>query len=415
MRVCLAQEVPAPELDGVHGQPLGELVELHLEGEAGLHGAVAALGPARRLVRVDAPRVEAVRRHAVGRREELSAVVGRHQPERRVGAAVEDDPGVDGRDLALRRRARPVPHLERVTPAVGVEDLLPGVEDLDRPPREHGQPGHRELEVEGLALAAERPADRRLDHPHHGGFQAQHPGDLPVQVVGHLRGRPHGEPAVPVEAPDGAVGLDGRVGRPLEEVVALDHHVGRLHAPVHVAEGELHELGHVPVPARLPGRVQVLAVLVAPLGRQRGLRIQPGRQLPVLDADPLQRLQRRVLVHGRHGGHRVPHVAHAVQGQGVLVGGPGDDPVAHGHVPARDHSVYARQRPGLRGVDGEDVGVGVGAPQDLAVEHAGEDDVVGEHGPARGLVQAVDLPQPGADQLEVGLGFTVARHGARPA
>jgi hypothetical protein len=69
---ALADEVAAAELDGVDAEPLGDLVELHLEREARLHAAVAALRAARRLVRVDARRVEAVRLERVRRREQLA-------------------------------------------------------------------------------------------------------------------------------------------------------------------------------------------------------------------------------------------------------------------------------------------------------------------------------------------------------
>src|SRR5690606_20775802 len=56
-----AQEVSPPQLDRVHADRFRELVELDLEREARLHRPVAALGAARRLVRVHARRIEAVR------------------------------------------------------------------------------------------------------------------------------------------------------------------------------------------------------------------------------------------------------------------------------------------------------------------------------------------------------------------
>src|SRR5690606_37480129 len=56
----LALEVAAADLDRSELQLLRDLIELHLEGEARLHRAVAALRSARRLVGEDAGRIEAV-------------------------------------------------------------------------------------------------------------------------------------------------------------------------------------------------------------------------------------------------------------------------------------------------------------------------------------------------------------------
>ena len=67
-----AEEVLAADRDRIHLQRARDLVELHLEGEARLHAAVAALRPARRLVGEDARRVEAVGRERVGAGEELT-------------------------------------------------------------------------------------------------------------------------------------------------------------------------------------------------------------------------------------------------------------------------------------------------------------------------------------------------------
>src|SRR3970282_1120424 len=58
----------APLRGGVRAEPLRRLVDLALEGEAGLGRAVAALGAAGRLVREDARTLEPVDRHLVGHR-----------------------------------------------------------------------------------------------------------------------------------------------------------------------------------------------------------------------------------------------------------------------------------------------------------------------------------------------------------
>ena len=396
-----AHEVDAPELDGVLPQPLGQLVQLHLEGEARLHRAVAAFGAARGLVGVHARGIEPVRGHGVGRGEQLAGVIRGHQPEGRVGASVQHDLRVHRLQPALFVGARPVLHVEGMSPAVGVEHLLAGVQDLDRAPRHHGQAGDAELQVEGLGFAAERPAHGRLDDPDGRGIQPQHRGQLAVQVVGDLRGRPHRQTSVLVVAADGAVRLDGRVGGALEEVLALHHHLRARHAPIHLAEAELHALGDVAVPP-LPARLVDEGTLLAPVRRERLLRIQTGRQFLVIDADARQRPDGGVFVHRRHRGNPVTDVAHPLHAQRVFVGRPGNDAVSDRHVPPGDDGVHAleRERPG--GIDGEDAGVGMRAPQNLSVQHARERDVVGVCRLARGLGQAVHLALRLADQAETG-------------
>ena len=388
-----ADEVAPAQLDRVDLQGFGDAVELHLEGEAWLDRTVPALGPARRLVGVGARGVEAVGGHVVGRREELAGVVGRHQPEGGVRAAVHDDPGVHGGEHAVAGGARPVAHVEGVASAVGVEDLLAGVEDLDRPAGHHRQSGHAELEVEGLGLAAERAADGRLHDAHAGGVEFQDARQFAVQVVGDLRGRPHRESAVRLRKPDGAVRLDGRVGGSLEEVVALDYKIRPLESVIHIAECEFDRLCDVAVPALFARLVDERAI-----GGDRLVRIEVGGQLLVLDVDQREGRVGGVLVDRRDRGHPVAHVADLVDAQRILVRRPGDDAVGGGHVPARHHSVHAFERLGPGGIDGDDAGVGVRAAQDLAVQHSGEADVVGVAGATGTLGASVDLAHRATDR-----------------
>ena len=102
-----ADDVAAAQLDRVDAERLRGLVELDLEGEARLHAAVPALGPARRLVGVGARASRSGRSRRLRRAQQLARVVGRHQAEARVGAAVEQRLGVDRRD-ACRPATKPV-------------------------------------------------------------------------------------------------------------------------------------------------------------------------------------------------------------------------------------------------------------------------------------------------------------------
>jgi hypothetical protein len=278
----LADEVESPEVDGVHSHPLGELVHLDLEREPGLNRPVAALGAAGRLVGVGSGRVEPVRRHRVRGAQELTGVVGRHQPEGGIGPAVQNDLGVYALELAARVAPRPVLHVERVPPPVGVKDLLTGVEDLHRSPGGHGELRHAELEVERLALAAEGATHQRLQNAYTGRVDLEDPGKLPVEIMRDLGGGPDGElstcvrllllrPPVGLPQPYRTVGLDGSVRRPLEEVLALHHHVRAFHEILHLPELEADLLGDVSVPPLLSS---VVDVRHGPVGFQALERVQ---------------------------------------------------------------------------------------------------------------------------------------------
>ena len=344
--------------------------------------------------------MEAVRRHLVGRGEELARVVGRDQAEGGVGAPVHDDLGVHRGERPVSAGAGAVVHVEGVAAPVGVEDLFPRVEDLHRTAGDHGELGDAELQVEGLGLAAEGAADGRLHDPHRRRVQLQHPGQLPVQVVGHLGRGPHRHLARGLGQADGAVGLDRRMRGAFEEVVALHDHAARfrrlVHPGVHVAERQLHDLGDVPVPPFLAGLVDEGAVL----GGDRLVGVQIRGKLLVFDFDKRQRSVGRVLVDGGHGGHAVAHVADPVHAEGVFVGRPGDDPVGRGHVAAGHDGVDAFEGLGPGGVDRHDAGMGMRAAEDLPVKHPRKRDVVGVPGPAGGLGQAVHLPHPPPDHGE---------------
>ena len=184
------------------------------------------------------------------------------------------------------------------------------------------------------------------------------------------------------------MGLDGSVGRSLEEVVALHHHFGLVHEAVHVPELQVDDLRDVAV-------VACLARLVNPRplgGRQGGFRLQVGRELFVLDVDELEGVEGRVFVHGRDRSDAISDVAHAIQAQRILVRSPRDDSVPDRHVLAGDHGMNAGEGEGPASVHGNDARVGMGAPQDLPMKHAGQDDIVRVLCSACRLGQPVDLP-----------------------
>ena len=197
-------------------------------------------------------------------------------------------------------------------------------------------------------------------------------------------------------------GLDRRVRRSLEEVVALHHDVGRGHQLVHLTELEVDPLGHVSVSPVLLRIVDERAPLVP--GCREGIgRIEVGVELLVFDVDEAQRLRGGVLVDRGDGGDPVPHVTDPVHAERILVRRPRNDAVANGHVLAGDHRMYAVQRFSARGVDGQDACMRVWATQNLAVQHPGQGDVVRVRRPSGRFGETVDLPLWLSDQREVGL------------
>src|SRR5579884_850715 len=133
---------PGIRFDGISGshirrvetKVLGNFVELALDGESRLHGAVTALWSAGRLVREDAATVKPVARHVVRQRIKGSGVVGRRNPVRAVRAAVESRSEVHGRDRSVLGDPGSDPHPDRVATAVAVKDFFSRQTDLDRAP-----------------------------------------------------------------------------------------------------------------------------------------------------------------------------------------------------------------------------------------------------------------------------------------
>src|SRR5256712_854615 len=228
-----------PVLERIEPQVHGDLVELALEPVPRLRRAVAALGPAGRLVRVHADAVELVRRDAVGDREKRAGVIGGRDPVGRVRAAVEEALVVDRGDLAILFNAGPDAHLHRVAPAVRVEDLFPVERELHRAARAQREERRRELVRERVALAAEGAAVRRGDDADPRARQAEHLLELAVQVVGDLRRGPEREPIVGAVAGDRGMRLDRRVRVALEEEPVVTDVVGGGEPGFEVAEAEM--------------------------------------------------------------------------------------------------------------------------------------------------------------------------------
>src|SRR3989449_5329728 len=112
------------ELGRVHAELLGDLVEVDLEGETRLRSAVAALGPAGRLVRERPCPLEPVTGNVIRDGLQRPRVIGARDPVGPVAAAVEQRLEVHAGDGAVPFHSRLHPHKRGVAPAVAVEHLF---------------------------------------------------------------------------------------------------------------------------------------------------------------------------------------------------------------------------------------------------------------------------------------------------
>ena len=382
-------QVLAPDRGRVETEVARDAVELRLEGEPRLRRAVAALGPARRLVREDARALELVRRDAVRDRLQRSRVVGRGDPVRAVAAAVERRLEVERGDRAVLLHAGPHPHQGRVTAPVAVEDLLARQADLDGPARDAREVRDDDLVVEDVRLAAEAAAVRRRDHADAGRRHREHLRERPVHVVRRLRRGPERELPVGTEVGDRSVLLEGEMGVAFVEVDVVVDAVRPGETLVEVAELHRDELVDV----------SGVAVVVNGHGRRGEPLVDRAdrRERLVLDPDEIERVERRVLADGGDRRDRIADVAHAVLAERVLVLRDGQDAEGDGQVLSRRHHDDAGRGERRRDVDREDPRVRDLRAQELAVQHPRQHQVVGELRLPGDLRRAIDLRERTAD------------------
>src|SRR5216117_11062 len=152
------------ELGRIHAELLGDLVEVDLEGKARLRSAVAALGPAGRLVRERPCPLEPVTGNVIRDGLQRPRVIGARDPVGPVAAAVEQRLEVHAGDGAVPFHARLHPHERGVAPAVAVEHLFARKGGFYGSPRDHSQLRDYDLMTEGIALPAEAAPVRARDH-----------------------------------------------------------------------------------------------------------------------------------------------------------------------------------------------------------------------------------------------------------
>ncbi len=346
----------------IDAQIFSDHVQLTFESIARLGHSMAALRRARGQVGVHAEAVELEIVEFIDERQHRSGVIRRGDAQAGVGSAVENVPAMHPGDLAFFGNAGGQLDVLGVAPAVMKEDFLAIENDFDRPAGFHRQRGADVLGRRRLQLAAEAAADEGLDHAHIAHLQSEHAGDVVLKVVGRLGAGPDGELAVFPFA-DGGVRLHGGVIGPVALKAVGPDVVALMESLFHVAEF----LVYLDADVALVLRVDLGLVFV-----HRRERVQNRRQDLVFDVDQAERLDGGLLVHRGHGRNLVADLEHFFDGEyGLVVAGRGDAVKGRRHVLRRNDGLDARQPLRLGGVDAEDPGVGVGAAQDLADEHAG--------------------------------------------
>ena len=392
------------ERDPIDAELVGSRVHQPFDDEVRDLGAEAAIGALLALVgqhggQIDLDAVDAVGTHAL--RERVAVLA---DAELQIGAIVVDDPGLQAeqRAIALERELGVVDAVRRVVVAArGVVD--PVFHELDRPPhraRQH-RSQHRNLVDEHLA--AEAAARQRRHDIELVGRHAERACDHPAAVVVHRRVALDGEAAhAVIEARHGAHRLQRLAARARPAEAALDDQIGGREILLHRPEGELALERDIGVATR--GVQDGIACR-----GQRLFGIDDRGQRFVFDLDQIAGVLGDVAILRRHRRHRLADVAHSVMGDHRLEhrrARPGGERVADFRgIGAGHHAKDAGERLSLAHVDGDDPGMGMGAPQHRRVRHLGQIHVVGIDPLADQEARVLHPLHALADPLQIGTGL----------
>ncbi len=272
-----------------------------------------------------------------------------------------------------------------------VEDLFTRERALHGPAGDHRQLADDDLVREGVGLAAETSAVCSADDADAVHRQLEHLGQRAVDVVHDLRRRPQRDLAADVSR-DCAVLLHRQVRVSLEEENVLADVVGARETTVDVAELEGHELVDVV-------RAAVVLDALVPGRPERVLDRHHRLEDVVLDPDRVAGGGGRLLVSRGDGGDGVADVPDLLVLEGALVLRHRQDPELDRKVLTGDHGLDAWNPAGRRDIDAADARMRMRAAQDLAVQGAGQHDVVGVDRLAGDLGAGVDLCERSADDL----------------
>ena len=140
--------------------------------------------------------------------------------------------------------------------------------------------------------------------------------------------------------------------------------------------------------------------------RDGGFGRVEGSERLVVYPDQICGCGRSFLARRRHGCDGIADEADFVDAKGMLVLRDGENPERNRQVGTREHGLHAVQLLRPRDIDRHDARVGLGAAQQLAVQHAGEGEIVGESRGARHFRNGVNFPHRSADDAML-IGHTV--------
>jgi len=270
--------------------------------------------------------------------------------------------------------------VEAVTRQVfGGDEVVDAVlHELHGPARSLGEHAGDPDDLAEDVLGAEAPAHVHRVDVELGGRHLDGVGDQPADIVDHVGVGPHvhllGDRVV---AADRAGRLERLRAGAVPAELSPDHPIGSREVGGDVAERERLLEGEI-------ARQRIVELDRARLHRLE--RIGDHRQGLVLDVDQRHRVLGGVAVDGGHRRHRLPDEPDLVHRQAVLydrLGAEGGQRVRHlFRVLAGGHGKHAGQRAGPARVDARDARVGMRAPEDGGVEHAGKLHIVGVGGAA---------------------------------
>ena len=373
------------QVGGIHVQHVGELVDGTLHGKLALGGTVATIRAAAVGIGVDGVPPKAARLHMV---VDGQALVAR-QADRRGGvlavrAGVGQRVQVDGRDGAVVHGAHLYRHLHLMARVARGDGLLAGVAAVARTAGLLGHERHEDLAAARL-LGAKAAADARLNNLHLRLRNVERLRDHAAHVEGHLCGRGHRNAAECVGHREGAEGLHGRGLRGLAGVGALKDDVALSEDLVQVAKiagTAAHQVARdVAALREHKGHVALGVdhdVVIECLGK-----VEQRLEHLVVDLDELERLIGGLLGLGGDDRHLLVLIAHevledqAVVGTRLRIALAGDGKTALGHVFVGVDAHDTGHLQGARGIDGADLGAGIGAALEFDDERAGGHHIAG--------------------------------------
>ena len=304
----------------------------------------------------------------------------------------------------------------------GAEDVLPAHRHLDRPVGFPGQHDGERFQID-IVLAAEPAPELGRDHPDLRDVHLQQLGALRADDEVALGGCVNLDLAVLGVAGERSLGLDIPLMHRLGVELALDDEVRFGEAFLHVALGEVEDLGEVGrlFRCRLDALGNLFLVQQRRVVRHRLHRVDHVRQDLVIDLDELDGLARDGVRGRGDRGDRMAVIEHLLARHHIARDiAEIDDQLARGgifdrhfrEVVAGDDRLDALERLRLVGADGEHACMCVRAPEHAAVELARQVDVGAVARAAGDLVDPVRADRPRADDLEVlVLVFEHRRHG----